>query len=103
MAVEEEEYKRCNSMHPIFFSNTGNTLYQLDQSGAYYFISGVAEHCRKGQKMIVKVMASEVSSPSRSGTTSSSTSGAATLSLIGASKLVFFQFVIASLAACYQF
>ena len=99
MVVDEVDYKKCNSTHPIFFSNTGNTVYQLDESGPYYFISGVAEHCHKGQKMIVKVMTPEASS-SRSGSTSSSTSpsSAVTLSL-GASKLLLFQFVLSTVAA----
>ena len=56
LVVEEEDYDKCDSAHPIFFSNNGNTVYTLDHSGAFYFISGIAEHCQKGQKMIIKVM-----------------------------------------------
>lgn len=56
MEVSETEYKRCNSTHPIFFSNTGNTIFRLERSGYFYFISGAAGHCDKGQRMIVKVM-----------------------------------------------
>ncbi|XP_057983515.1 early nodulin-like protein 6 [Malania oleifera] len=59
MEVEEGDYKRCNSTHPISFSNTGNTVFKLDRSGAFYFISGVADHCQRGQRMIVKVMTSD--------------------------------------------
>ena len=95
MVVSEADYKKCNSTHPIFFSNTGNTVYHLDHSGSYYFISGVAEHCQRGQRMIVKVMASEDPSSRGGGTPPSS---APTLSL-GPSKLVFFQFLLSSVAA----
>ncbi|KAJ4826271.1 hypothetical protein Tsubulata_018667 [Turnera subulata] len=58
MEVTEEDYKKCNSSHPSFFSNTGNTVYDLDQPGPFYFISGVSGHCEKGQRMIIKVMSS---------------------------------------------
>ncbi|XP_020079932.1 mavicyanin-like isoform X1 [Ananas comosus] len=56
MVVREEDYKKCRSTHPIFFSNNGATLVKLDRSGLFYFISGVAGHCERGQKMIIKVM-----------------------------------------------
>ncbi|XP_039126433.1 early nodulin-like protein 3 [Dioscorea cayenensis subsp. rotundata] len=56
LVVEEGDYDKCDSAHPIFFSNNGNTVYTLDHSGAFYFISGIAEHCQKGQKMIIRVM-----------------------------------------------
>ncbi|CAN1321890.1 Early nodulin-like protein 1 [Linum perenne] len=59
MEVSEEGYKSCNSSHPKYFSNSGNTVYELDHSGPYYFISGTARHCDKGQKMIIKVMGHE--------------------------------------------
>lgn len=56
MEVTEQDYKKCNSTHPQFFSNTGSTNFRLDHPGAFFFISGVSGHCQKGQKMIVKVM-----------------------------------------------
>ncbi|PIN17794.1 hypothetical protein CDL12_09531 [Handroanthus impetiginosus] len=52
-------YKECNSTHPNFFSNTGNTVITLDRSGFFYFISGAAGHCDKGQRMIVWVIAQD--------------------------------------------
>ncbi|OAY29562.1 mavicyanin [Manihot esculenta] len=63
LEVTEQEYKKCNSSHPSFFSNTGNTVYKLDHSGPFYFVSGVSGHCQKGQRMIIKVMASEDDNP----------------------------------------
>ncbi|XAR63876.1 hypothetical protein NMG60_11024014 [Bertholletia excelsa] len=56
LEVSEEEYEKCKSSHPSFFSNSGDTSFQLDRPGLFYFISGVAGHCPRGQKMIVKVL-----------------------------------------------
>ncbi|MQL97240.1 hypothetical protein Taro_029939 [Colocasia esculenta] len=56
MMVTEEEYDHCNAKQPIFFYNNGNTEVELDHAGIYYFISGLREHCEKGQKMIVRVL-----------------------------------------------
>jgi Plastocyanin-like domain len=56
MVVSEEDYNNCNCTHPIFFSNNGNTHYELDHSGMYYFTSGEEGHCVLGQKMIIKVL-----------------------------------------------
>lgn len=63
MEVSEQDYKKCNSTHPQFFSNTGSTVFRLDHPGAFYFISGVSGHCQKGQRMIVKVMELEYERP----------------------------------------
>ncbi|KAF3444525.1 hypothetical protein FNV43_RR14217 [Rhamnella rubrinervis] len=87
MEVTEEDYKKCNSTHPTFFSNTGNTVFRFDHPGLFYFVSGVSGHCDKGQKMIIKVMSPDESS-SHGGKSS-----AADLPL-GVSKLVFAQFVL---------
>ena len=54
--VSEEEYEKCHSPHPLFFSNNGNTAFDLDHPGSFYFISGISGHCEKGQKMIIKVL-----------------------------------------------
>ncbi|GFS31271.1 early nodulin-like protein 5 [Actinidia rufa] len=56
LEVTETDYKKCNSTHPSFFSNTGNTVFKLKRSGSFYFISGVSGHYRRGQRMIVKLM-----------------------------------------------
>ncbi|KAM7267793.1 hypothetical protein ACFE04_009959 [Oxalis oulophora] len=57
MEVREEAYKTCNSNKPMFFSNSGDTVFKLDYPGTFYFISGASGHCEMGQKMILKVMA----------------------------------------------
>ncbi|KAK6913036.1 Phytocyanin domain, partial [Dillenia turbinata] len=87
MEVSESEYKKCNSTQPLFFSNTGNTVFQLDHSGPFYFISGVSGHCERGQKMIIKVLTSEEFSSGRS---SASKNAALSYGLL---KLVLMSFV----------
>lgn len=56
MEVGEEDYNDCNATQPTFFSNNGDTVFKLNHSGTFYFISGASGHCENGQKMIVRVM-----------------------------------------------
>lgn len=58
MVVTEDEYKKCHSDDPIFLFNDGDSVLKLDRPGFFYFISGTAGHCERGQKMIVKVLGS---------------------------------------------
>lgn len=68
MVVSEAEYNKCNSTQPNFVSNTGNTVFEVNHSGLFYFISGISRHCVRGQRMIVKVMATDDSpSPANGG------------------------------------
>ncbi|CAL8159140.1 unnamed protein product [Prunus armeniaca] len=64
LVVTKDEYEKCHSAHPIFFSNNGVTVFTLDRPGLFYFISGVSGHCERGQKMIIKVL--EPASPPQS-------------------------------------
>ena len=73
MAVSEEEYEKCHSSHPLYFSNNGDSVFELDRPGLFYFISGVAGHCQRGQKMIIKVLEHET--PSQSQTHNATTKG----------------------------
>ncbi|XP_021806134.1 early nodulin-like protein 1 [Prunus avium] len=63
MVVTKDEYEKCRSAHPIFFSNNGVTVFTLDRPGLFYFISGVSGHFERGQK-IIKVL--ELASPPQS-------------------------------------
>ncbi|XP_010479319.1 PREDICTED: early nodulin-like protein 1 [Camelina sativa] len=56
LVVSEDEYKKCQTTKPELYSNHDDTVFKLDRPGLFYFISGVAGHCEKGQKMIIKVM-----------------------------------------------
>lgn len=95
MEVNETDYKRCTSSHPNFFSNTGNTVFRLDYPGPFYFISGVSGHCKKGQRLIVKVMSAEEHSPSEGGKSSGS-SVAVSLSSLGSVVSALFFLCFAS-------
>jgi hypothetical protein len=66
MVVTEGDYNNCHASRPIFFSNNGDTAVTLDRPGLFYFISGVAGHCERGQRMIVKVMGADAPPPSPS-------------------------------------
>uniref|UniRef100_A0A0D9WB16 Phytocyanin domain-containing protein n=1 Tax=Leersia perrieri TaxID=77586 RepID=A0A0D9WB16_9ORYZ len=63
MVVTQEDYNKCKSSHPSFFSNNGDTEVRLDRQGPFYFISGVAGHCERGQRMVIKVIGHELSPP----------------------------------------
>ncbi|XP_047306422.1 mavicyanin-like [Impatiens glandulifera] len=56
MLVKDGDYNKCETGSPIFFSNSGNTLFKLNESRSFYFMSGVSGHCQRGQKMIVRVL-----------------------------------------------
>ncbi|KAK2969773.1 hypothetical protein RJ640_028053 [Escallonia rubra] len=59
MEVTPTDYERCNSSYPNFFSNNGDTIFKLNHTGPFYFISGVSGHCERGQRMIVKVISQQ--------------------------------------------
>ncbi|XP_030474638.1 early nodulin-like protein 21 [Syzygium oleosum] len=66
MVVTSEEYDKCRSSHPLFYSNNGDTAFKLDRPGLFYFISGVTGHCERGEKMIIKVLETEETPPPQS-------------------------------------
>ncbi|KAK6921099.1 Phytocyanin domain, partial [Dillenia turbinata] len=90
LVVSEDEYSQCHSTHPIFFSNNGDTVYTLDRPGLFYFISGVAEHCRRGLKMIIKALELEMPPPlPQNGTiTSPHKNGAPDLAAVSSTNFV---------------
>ncbi|GLT33163.1 hypothetical protein SLA2020_077740 [Shorea laevis] len=103
MEVSEQDYKNCNSTHPNFFSNTGNTVFRFSRPGAFYFISGVSGHCQKGQRMIVKVMMSheyENPPPPEGHPRKSSAHSISVDSSSGLLNLVLVQFVFSYVASC---
>uniref|UniRef100_A0A0E0DK23 Phytocyanin domain-containing protein n=1 Tax=Oryza meridionalis TaxID=40149 RepID=A0A0E0DK23_9ORYZ len=63
MVVTEDDYNKCKAEHPIFFSNNGDTEVGLDRQGLFYFISGVAGHCERGQRMVIKVIGHDAPPP----------------------------------------
>nr|XP_043623080.1 early nodulin-like protein 1 [Erigeron canadensis] len=62
LQVEEGDYKKCIKTKPINEYHDGNTLIKLNESGAFYFISGANGHCEKGQKLVIRVLSQKHSS-----------------------------------------
>ncbi|XP_057457921.1 early nodulin-like protein 3 [Lotus japonicus] len=56
LVVSKEDYDSCNTRNPIKKMDDGNSSFNLDKSGLYFFISGNTDHCKNGQKLIVLVM-----------------------------------------------
>lgn len=94
MEVTEEGYKNCNSTHPSFYSNTGDTILKLDHPGFFYFISGANGHCRRGQRMVIRVLSDEHEDDKATPSSSSS-------STVEVSKFVAVQSVVLFLAFAF--
>ncbi|KAL2334275.1 hypothetical protein Fmac_015488 [Flemingia macrophylla] len=91
MEVGGADYTSCNTTHPTLFSNSGNSVFKLDHSGTFYFISGASGHCERGQKTIVRVMVDE-SLPEHAKSSSYHVP-------IEVSQMIFFQFVLTCVAS----
>ncbi|XVE50852.1 hypothetical protein DITRI_Ditri01bG0197300 [Diplodiscus trichospermus] len=64
LVVNRTSYKNCSVSDPIFKFEDGDTVFQCDRYGFFYFISGEPGHCRAGQRLIVRVIVqSAISSP----------------------------------------
>ncbi|KAL2247703.1 early nodulin-like protein 1 [Sesamum indicum] len=64
LVVTSADYSKCSTSNPISKYEDGNTVFQLDRPGFFYFISGQPGHCKLGQRVIVRVMhPSEVEAP----------------------------------------
>ncbi|XP_027170675.1 early nodulin-like protein 1 [Coffea eugenioides] len=55
--VTKEDYNNCSTDRPLQKFTDGHTVFNLNHSGPYYFISGVKDNCLKNEKIIVVVMA----------------------------------------------
>ncbi|XP_022888412.1 early nodulin-like protein 3 [Olea europaea var. sylvestris] len=55
--VTKDDYTNCNTAAPLEKFSDGHTVFKFNQSGPYYFISGVADNCQKNEKLLVVVMA----------------------------------------------
>ncbi|KAF5478844.1 hypothetical protein F2P56_005373 [Juglans regia] len=55
--VTQEDYTNCNTESPIEKFSDGHTVFNLKQSGSFYFISGNKDHCLKNEKLVVIVLA----------------------------------------------
>ncbi|MQL85741.1 hypothetical protein Taro_018262 [Colocasia esculenta] len=57
LQVSKDDYGSCNTANPIKKFTDGSTTFTFSDTGAFYFISGVADNCNKGEKMVVVVLA----------------------------------------------
>ncbi|XWS39452.1 hypothetical protein CRYUN_Cryun18bG0055100 [Craigia yunnanensis] len=57
LLVTREDYYSCNTKNPKQSLTEGDSIFTFDRSGPFFFISGNADNCNKGQKLIVLVMA----------------------------------------------
>ncbi|KAK1405299.1 hypothetical protein POM88_004904 [Heracleum sosnowskyi] len=59
LQVDQEDYITCSKSNPIeVLENKGDySTFDLDHPGFFFFISGQADNCKKGQKIIILVMA----------------------------------------------
>ncbi|KAL0306407.1 UNVERIFIED_CONTAM: Early nodulin-like protein 1 [Sesamum calycinum] len=55
--VTKDDYTNCNTAAPLEKFSDGHTVFTFNQSGPYYFISGLAVNCHKNEKLVVVVMA----------------------------------------------
>ncbi|KAK1414021.1 hypothetical protein QVD17_29758 [Tagetes erecta] len=63
LRVEEGDYKKCNKAKPINEYHDGNTMFKINESGSFFFISGADGHCEKGEKLEIRVLSHKHSSP----------------------------------------
>ncbi|KAB1215094.1 putative L-type lectin-domain containing receptor kinase S.7 [Morella rubra] len=56
LAVNFTDYSDCIVSNPISQFEDGNTVLEIDRVGFFYFISGKPDHCKAGQKLVIRVM-----------------------------------------------
>ncbi|CAO2814721.1 unnamed protein product [Amaranthus hypochondriacus] len=57
LLVTKENYNTCNVQNPIESLTEEDSQFKFQRSGLHYFISGNLDHCNKGQKLIIWVLA----------------------------------------------
>ncbi|KAJ0111188.1 hypothetical protein Patl1_02284 [Pistacia atlantica] len=57
LVVNKDDYYSCNAKYPIQSLSDGDSVFHFNRSGPHYFISGNADNCNNGQKVIIVVMA----------------------------------------------
>ncbi|KAH0932251.1 early nodulin-like protein 2 [Brassica rapa] len=55
--VTKADFEGCNIKNPLEKFDNGEAEVTLNRTGAFYFVSGDQDHCTKGQKLIVSVLA----------------------------------------------
>lgn len=57
LQVSEIDYNNCNTSSPMAKYSDGHTMIKFTQSGPHYFISGMVDHCRNNEKVLIIVLA----------------------------------------------
>lgn len=57
LVVTKDDYFSCNTKNPITSLTDGESVFKFDRSGPFFFVSGNVDNCRKGQKLVVVVLA----------------------------------------------
>lgn len=56
LEVTKDDYYSCNTSNWLLKSENGSSEFKLARSGPFFFISGVKDHCDKGQKLLIIVL-----------------------------------------------
>ncbi|MQL70606.1 hypothetical protein Taro_002923 [Colocasia esculenta] len=56
LVVTDPAYSACDTSNPIRQLDGGDSVFQFDRSGPFYFFSGVPKRCQAGQKLVVVVL-----------------------------------------------
>ncbi|PWA82740.1 cupredoxin [Artemisia annua] len=59
LEVSKDDYNNCNTTSPIARHDDGRTVIKFDRSGPHYFISGVSDHCKNNEKVLIVVSADQ--------------------------------------------
>jgi len=62
LQVTEQDFDTCNTRNPVrrlqaAVGSSGSSVFRLDRSGPFFFISSDEDRCQKGQKLYIIVMA----------------------------------------------
>ncbi|XP_030549363.1 early nodulin-like protein 1 [Rhodamnia argentea] len=57
LVVTKDDYNSCDTNKPLVSLTDGGSRFKFDRSGPFFFISGIADRCNAGQKLIVVVLA----------------------------------------------
>ncbi|KAL8147687.1 early nodulin-like protein 2 [Apium graveolens] len=63
VVVSKDDYDKCNAANPISKLDGGDSTFNFDRSGPFYFITSNKTNCDQGQKLVIVVLALRNKSP----------------------------------------